>query len=377
MRIFYLSSADVLDTDMNVLPHLSKDNQITFGVLIPKLSRSYWEKELKKIILKNEQIQFEIAPLKYRRRNPLNIPVYIKLILAIRSGNYDIIYLNDFEDIYFRTLFAAFIRKDRTIYGIHDVVNHSGWKQNILMEASKKMFLRKFDTVLTFSESQAKLLESKCSRVFAVPMSMKYFGDTPDIQKDYNIIQFLFFGNIASYKGLDILINAVKQLSLKHDNFRLTIAGRCSEWKALYEPMIANNKNIVADIRFIENVEIPKLFASAHYLILPYKDVTQSGPLLIAYNYSVPVIASDLDGFREYMKEGTTGFTFGASREDHLEKVLENSLLRKKKEYDYLVGNLKDFVWKKYAAENVASQYNNIFENVYKNQFKTALNVFS
>lgn len=367
MRIFYLSSTDVLDTDMSVLPHLSKKHQITFGVLVSKFSRSYWEKELKQIIIENKPIQFEIAPLKYRRRNPLNIPVYIKLILAIRRGNYDIIYLNDFEDIYFRTLFVAFIRKDKTIYGIHDVVHHSGWKHNILLRASKEMFLRKFDTVLTFSESQAKLLESKCNRVFAVPMALKYFGAGPCIPKDYSIIQFLFFGNIASYKGLDILINAIKQLSLKYDNFRLTIAGRCSEWKSIYEPMIANSKNIVADIRFIENAEIPDFFAAAHYLILPYKDVTQSGPLMIAYNYNLPVIASDLDGFREYIKEGTTGFIFGAAKEDQLEKVLENSLLREKEAYDHLVSNLKEFVSKQYGAENIASQYNNVFENVYEN----------
>jgi|SRR5882724_1089366 len=367
MRIFYLSSVDVLDTDMNVLPYISKEHQITFGVLIPKFSRSYWEKELKQIAIENKSIQFKIVPLKYRRRTPLNILVYIKLISAIRKGKYDVIYLNDFEDIYFRTLFAAFIRKDKTIYGIHDVVHHSGWKQNILLKASKKMFLRKFDTVLVFSESQAKILESKCNRVFAVPMALKYFGANTNTQKDYSVIRFLFFGNIASYKGLDILINAVKQLSRKYDNFQLTIAGRCSEWETIYEPMIADSKNIVADIRFIENAEIPDFFSSAHYLILPYRDVTQSGPLMIAYNYNLPVIASDLEGFREYIKEGTTGFTFGAAKEDELEKVLENSLLRKKEAYDHLVSNLKDFVSKQYAAKNIASKYNNIFENVNEN----------
>jgi len=170
MRIFYLSSTDVIDTDMNVLPHLGKMHQITFGVLIPKFSRGFWEEELKKTITENKQIQIQAAPLKYRRRNPFNIPVYLKLILAIRRGNYDVIYLNDFEDIYFRALFVAFVRKARTIYGIHDVLDHSGWQHKMLLKESKELFLRKFDTVLTFSESQAKLIEPKCKRVFAVPM---------------------------------------------------------------------------------------------------------------------------------------------------------------------------------------------------------------
>ncbi|GGB20233.1 glycosyltransferase family 4 protein [Puia dinghuensis] len=367
MRIFYLSSTDVIDTDMNVLPHLSKEHQITFGVLIPRLSRSHWEKELEPAIAGNKLIQLKIVHLRYRRRNPLNIPVYIKLILAMRRGNYDVIYLNDFEDIYFRTLCMAFIRKARTIYGIHDVVHHSGWKHHVLLKKTKEMFLRKFDTVLTFSASQAKLIEPKCSRVFSVPMSLKHFGAGPGGQKNYDIIQFLFFGNIAAYKGLGMLIKAVRRLSLKYDNFRLTIAGRCAEWETVYAPMIAGIECITADIRFIENAEIPGFFSSAHYLVLPYRDVTQSGPLMIAYNYDIPVIASDLDGFREYIEEGTTGFTFDAGRGDQLEKALENAILRKRDAYEQLVAKLKSFVSKQYAAENIASQYNSVFEKVYEN----------
>ncbi len=367
MRIFYLSSADVIDTDMNVLPHLSKEHRITFGILIPRLSRSHWEKELKPAIAGNKLIKLKIVHLRYRRRNPLNIPVYMKLILSIRRGNYDVIYLNDFEDIYFRTLCMVFIRKARTIYGIHDVVHHGGWKNNVLLKTTKEMFLRKFDTVLTFSRSQAKLIGPKCTRVFAVPLSLKYFGAAPDVPKEYDKIQFLFFGNIASYKGLDILIRAIKRLSTKYENFRLTIAGRCGEWETVYAPMIAGIRCIAAEIRFIENAEIPAFFASAHYLVLPYRDVTQSGPLMIAYNYQVPVIASELEGFMEYIEEGTTGFTFDAGSEDQLEKALENAILRKRDAYEQLVTKLRSFVSMHYAAENIALLYNSVFENVYKN----------
>lgn len=361
-----MSSTDVLDTDMNILPHLSKEHQITFGVLIPRPSRSHWEKELKPAIAGNKLIQLKIVHLRYRRRNPLNIPVYLKLIAAIRRGKYDVIYLNDFEDIYFRTLCLAFIRKARTIYGIHDVAHHSGWKHHVLLKKTKEMFLRKFDTVLTFSASQAKLIEPKCSRVFAVPMSLKCFGAGPGGQKDYDTIQFLFFGNIAAYKGLGMLIKAVRRLSLKYNNFRLTIAGRCSDWETVYAPMIAGIKCIVADIRFIENAEIPGFFSSAHYLILPYRDVTQSGPLMIAYNYHVPVIATDLDGFREYIEEDVTGFTFAAGRGDLLEEALGEAILRKRDAYDHLVNQLKSFVSRQYAAENVALLYSSVFEEVYE-----------
>ena len=366
MRIFYLSSVNLIDADINILSHLSKIHEIIFRLLIPESVYIHWGKELNRLREENKLIQSRIVRLKYRRRNPFNIPLDIRLILEIRRGHYDIIYINDFEDVYFRLLFAVFIRKDKTVYGIHDVAYHSGWKHKIIKRASREVFLRKFDTVLTFSRSQAKLLESKCRRVFSVPLALKCFGDSSGIKKDYSTIQFLFFGNIASYKGLDILITVIKKLSLKYNNFRLIIAGDCNDWESVYKPMIADNKYIVADIRYIENDEIPDYFASSHYLILPYKDVTQSGPLMIAYYYQVPVIASDLEGFREYIQEGTTGFIFSAGQEDQLEKELENSILRKKETYEHLVCNMKDFVSQQYGPAAIASKYDHIFKEVYE-----------
>ena len=42
--------------------------------------------------------------------------------------------------------------------------------------------------------------------------------------------------------------------------------------------------------------------------MLPYQDVAQSGPHMIAYNYNLPVIASDIEGFAERVEDGENSF---------------------------------------------------------------------
>ena len=60
------------------------------------------------------------------------------------------------------------------------------------------------------------------------------------------------------------------------------------------------------------------LMASHHFLVLPYRDATQSGPLATAVAYELPVIAPDFGCFTEtYTKDSAILYTQG-----HLEDAL-------------------------------------------------------
>ena len=368
MKLFYLSSTAFLIFDIDLLSHLDFEHDITYGIIIPKNDENKARNELNNWKKRKSKINFYITRLKYRRRNPLNILKYLKLVFKIRKGKFDIIFINDFDDIYLRLLFILFIRKNKTIYGLHDVVLHSGWRNNFLLNFSKRLFLKKFDTILTFSKSQGELIKSNAKKVYTIPLAPMNFGPLSETASDYNTIHFLFFGYILAYKGVDILIKAANILSKKYDNFRLLISGSCPDWETAYKPLIENNSHIVADIRYIDNKEIPNLFSKAHYLMLPYKDVTQSGPLMISYNYNVPVIASRLEGFIEFIEDGITGFTFDITNTLDLLKVLEEALLRKKEEYDTLKNNLNTAAHKLFAIENLSLQYSLMFNEIYVNQ---------
>jgi glycosyltransferase involved in cell wall biosynthesis len=366
MKVFYLSSTAFLIFDIDLLTQLAHEHEITYGILIPKKDVTNSINEIDQWKQRKTNIKFFITNLKFRRRYPLNIPKYIKLIFKIRDGNFDIIFINDFEDIFLRLLLIVFIPKSKTVYGLHDVILHSGWRNNFLLNFSKRLFLKKFNTILTFSKSQGDLIRSASNKVYTIPLVPMNLGPklpAPTTSINYKIIQFLFFGHILPYKGVDLIISAANSLSKKYSNFSLLIAGNCSVWENDYKPLIESSSHIETDIRFIDNNEIPQLFSKAHYLMLPYKDVTQSGPLMIAYYYNVPAIASRLHGFDEFIEEGKTGFTFDVSNPSDLLKVLEEAILRTKNEYDILKYNL-DIASNKFKVENIAIQYTEMFNEI-------------
>jgi glycosyltransferase involved in cell wall biosynthesis len=366
MKIFYLSSTSFSDCDIGIINALSNKHHMNYGVFIYCNNTNYSQDELK-ALLDNNILFFPIIT-NFRRRDPRNISAFYKLILLIKRENFDVIYINDYEDIYFMFLFSLIINKNKIVFGLHDVVYHSGWKSNILLKITKSWFLSKFKNFLTFSGGQASILKKRLPKtnVFDIPLALKNFGGSKYTSLTYQSVSFLFFGNIESYKGLDILLKAINELSNRYDNFKLVVAGRCANWDAIYRPLIGNNGKIVELIRFISNDEIPSLFSEVHYLILPYKDVTQSGPLMIAYNYSVPVIASDLDGFKEFVKEGETGYLFEAGNSKALERVLENAILRNEKDYRNLQKKLKVYAQENFSAGSIALKYDEMFAAVHK-----------
>lgn len=364
MKIFFLSSTSFSDCDINIINLLAKKTDITYGVFIPTQSSNYSKEELENLLENN--IVFKPIITKFRRRDPRNIATFYKLILFIKKEKFDLIYINDYEDIYFMLLFLSTVNVNKIIFGLHDVVSHSGWKSNIMLKFTKYIFLSKFKFFLTFSKGQETILKKKYpkAKIFDIPLALKDFGPKKNIVLEYDIISFLFFGNIETYKGLDILLKSLKELSSKYNNFRLTIAGRCVDWNTIYKPLIENSNKIIEIIRFIENDEIPAIFSDAHYLILPYKDVTQSGPLMIAYNYSVPVIASKLDGFKEFINEGESGYLFEVNNPKALEQVLEDAILRNKEEYKTLQKSLSTYVQQNFSTESIVTKYIQMFETV-------------
>ena len=125
----------------------------------------------------------------------------------------------------------------------------------------------------------------------------------------------LFFGNIGPYKGLDILVAAFQALAARDAGFRLIIAGKLRGGCGTYWENIrraidgdASRHRIIRKIEYIPDHETELYFKAADVLALPYKHVSQSGVLLLGYNFGLPAIAADVGSFREDIIEGKTGF---------------------------------------------------------------------
>jgi D-inositol-3-phosphate glycosyltransferase len=140
----------------------------------------------------------------------------------------------------------------------------------------------------------------------------------------------LFFGRIVPYKGLEYLLAAFERVHTRNPNYRLIIAGEPMEGYERYMAELQRTidssgylDRVIQKLRFIRDEETELYFKAADTLVLPYKNIFQSGVLFVAYTYGLPVIGADVGSFREDIIEGKTGYVFKSGDSVDLAVALE------------------------------------------------------
>jgi len=125
----------------------------------------------------------------------------------------------------------------------------------------------------------------------------------------------LFVGTIRPYKGIETLLTAFRELVTLDPKYRLIIAGEpkkeSRDYAAQIENVIQNDlkgTGVIRKMEFIPDDEMEIYLKAADVLVLPYKQIFQSGILFLAYSFGLPVIATDVGSLREDIVEGKTGF---------------------------------------------------------------------
>ena len=125
----------------------------------------------------------------------------------------------------------------------------------------------------------------------------------------------LFFGNLGPYKGVDLLVTAFQQIAASNRRYRLIIAGKprggCEKYVAEIEHAINGygiKDQVQLRVGFVADDQLEAYFKAADLLVLPYRFISQSAVLLMAYSFGLPVVATDVGCFREDVIEGRTGF---------------------------------------------------------------------
>jgi D-inositol-3-phosphate glycosyltransferase len=140
----------------------------------------------------------------------------------------------------------------------------------------------------------------------------------------------LFFGRIKPYKGLEYLIPAFQKVARGHSDYRLIIAGQLempsdSYWVSIQKEIqqYVETGQIIPRIEFIPDSEIEVYFKAADVLVLPYKEIFQSGVIFLGYNFGLPVLAADVGSLNEDIVEGATGFVFRPEDPIDLARAIE------------------------------------------------------
>jgi D-inositol-3-phosphate glycosyltransferase len=141
----------------------------------------------------------------------------------------------------------------------------------------------------------------------------------------------LFFGRVRPYKGIEYLLDAFRLLLAdEHANYRLIVAGEPMKGSEEYLHKIQqsirrdfNQGQVILRIQFIPDDEMELYLKAADVLVLPYKEIFQSGVLFLAYSFGLPVVATDVGSFREEIVEGNTGFLCKPGESAELARAIE------------------------------------------------------
>lgn len=106
----------------------------------------------------------------------------------------------------------------------------------------------------------------------------------------------LLFGLLRPYKGLDVLLEAWRGI----EDAELWVVGRPFGVELPADPP----PGVRFIPRFVADTEIPALFRRADLVVLPYREIDQSGVLFTALAFGKPLVLSDVGGFPEVAAHG-------------------------------------------------------------------------
>jgi len=179
-----------------------------------------------------------------------------------------------------------------------------------------------------------------------------------------NKVILLFFGQIKKVKGLDVLIKAMKQVCDKRKDVLLVIAGKVWDDNfEVYDKLINENgltDFIRGDIKYIADEDVKYYFGSSDVVILPYKNVYQSGVVQLAYSYKKPVIATNVGAFKEVVENEISGLLVPPDNVECLSNAILSMINDKEKLDKYGVNGYK-IINDKFGWPEIASKVYNIY----------------
>ena len=263
-------------------------------------------------------------------------------------------------------LFNVFLVKllfGKVVLTVHDVSSFANSSDSSIIG---KMIYKCTDLVLTHNKfSKSEILKGNAelsSPIYIVPHGnyIPFINIQEDKEKSRNQLGIpndkkvlLFFGMIKKVKGLEVLLNALKNVIKENPDVLLLIAGK--PWENDFAPyqQIIDENNLsdycLLHTKFIPHTDVEHYYCAADLVVLPYIKIYQSGVLVMTLSYGKPALLSDLPPLKEVVADMETAFMFETenpvslaeklnfilSNPEKLEQVRENGVKLINTKYDW------------------------------------------
>jgi glycosyltransferase involved in cell wall biosynthesis len=165
--------------------------------------------------------------------------------------------------------------------------------------AGQKALYERMDAIVVHSEHGAERLRGELgldpARVHVIPhgvldnLAAQPQDAEPPFPKTGPVV--LFFGLIRPYKGLDVLLEAWRRAN---PDAELWVVGM-----PRMDASFIHGPNVRTALRFVSGAELAGAFRAADLVILPYREIDQSGVLFTALAFGKPLLLTAVGGFPE------------------------------------------------------------------------------
>ncbi len=285
----------------------------------------------------NDRFKVERTDYGIHTANPFN---WIKEAARINALRPDLVILQWWHPYFAPCYFTmALLIRAKIMFTCHNVFPHERFPMDRFLT---RMVLRRGDTFILHSRTEAdELLSIRKNAAYRIHMHPTYhafrFEDMgkEEARRKLGIEPrekiLLFFGYVRPYKGLHSLLDAIKILKEKQFDAKLLVVGDFDGNREEYLTQIKENKiDSMVEIHdgYIPDREIEKFFAACDVAVLPYESATQSGIAQIAYGFEKPVIATNVGGLPEAVKDKETGYIVEPGSPEALAEAVEKFFCR-------------------------------------------------
>ena len=363
-KLVWITFNAFIDTDLYIVKELIPYYDIHWIIIKSGNDRFEYISELN-ALENSTAITIDMLQCGARLRSKECSGFYSKLLSSIENEKPDVIYTSLSGAPYFIPMLACSKLKHKVVLAIHNVHVPKGGSAYWFFRAYNKIALKSFNYYQAFSLDQYQLLNAKVhkARTMYAPFILKDYGTPKHVRRD-NRITFLNFGNIRDYKRIDVLIEAA-QIAFERTGilFRVIIAGQCNNWDK-YESMIRYPELFELYIRRMDNEEVPELFVESDYFVAPYKDIAQSGSSVVAITYNVPIIASRLPAFEEYIDDDITGKLIAPASLSELANTMEEIIVSGNSGYEEMVEAMTKKRDTIFSTEAIVKKYREYIDEI-------------
>ncbi len=231
-----------------------------------------------------------IRVLHGRVRSPSAVREVVELRRAVRKWRPDLVHAHDNFDPRLLAIAGGLTR----VTTVHDPVSRVGQpRTNRVEQAVRRRWIAGADAVVVHGRALIDELPSWVPRtkVATVPHGASVRDHPLSAPAEPCV---LLFGRLEPYKGIDVLIRAMRRVWTERPEVRLVVAGFGPE-----ASVVPTDPRIVLRDEYIPEDALDELFGAASVAVLPYIQASQSGAGAYALARGVPTIVSDVGALAE------------------------------------------------------------------------------